>query len=201
MLCGERSECVWRKRYQQHLRSECTGENVELKKLLTFACLLLSAACTKPAADTKQPASGTNNQSAQIASTSVVKVTPEPLVLAKGGSGDAIVHLQIQQGYHINANPATFSYLIPTKLDITPASGVSVDFITYPDPLTKTFSFADAPLKVYEGDTIVKAKLKAAPSAESAKHNLSASLRVQACDDQVCYAPGTIDLAIVVDVK
>jgi len=171
-----------------------------LKKLLTFACLLLSAACTKPAADTKQPASGTNNQP-QIASTSVVKVTPEPLVLAKGGSGDAIVHLQIQQGYHINANPATFSYLIPTKLDITPASGVSVDFITYPDPLTKTFSFADAPLKVYEGDTIVKARLKAAPSAESAKHNLSAKLRVQACDDQVCYAPGTIDLAIVVDVK
>jgi len=172
-----------------------------LRKLIILACLLTSAACTKPAADTKQPASATNNKPPQVASTSVVKVTPEELTLAKGASGDAIVHLQIQQGYHINANPPSFSYLKATELELTPASGVSVDFITYPDPLTKSFSFADAPLKVYEGNTLVKAKLKAAPSAETGKHNLSAKLRVQACDDQVCYAPGVIDLTIPVTVK
>ncbi len=171
-----------------------------LRKLIILACLLLSAACTKPA-DTKQPVSPANNKSPQIASTSVVKVTPEELTLAKGASGDAIVRLQIQQGYHINANPPSFSYLKATELELTPASGVSVDFITYPDPLTKSFSFADAPLKVYEGDTLVKAKLKAAPSADGGKHNLSAKLRVQACDDQVCYAPGVIDLTIPVTVK
>lgn len=172
-----------------------------MKKFIVFACLLLSAACTKPAPDKKQATSGTNNEPRQIASTSVVRVTPEELTLAKGASGDAIVHLQIQNGYHVNANPATFPYLIATNLGITPASGISVEFITYPDPLSKTFSFADAPLKVYEGDTLVKAKLKAAPSAETGKHNLSAKLRVQACDDQVCYAPGTIDLTIPVAVK
>ena len=171
-----------------------------MNKLIVFACLLFAAACTKPAANTK-PAVPTNDKPPQIASTSVVKVTPEELTIVKGASGDAIVHVQIQNGYHINANPASFSYLIATNLDITPASGLSVAFITYPDPLTKTFSFADAPLKVYEGDTLVKAKLKAAPSAETGKHNLSARLRVQACDDQVCYAPGTIDLTIPVAVK
>lgn len=172
-----------------------------MKKLIVFACLLLSAACTKPAADTKQPASATKNEPAPIASTSVVKATPEELTLAKGSSGEAIVRLQIQQGYHINANPPSFSYLKATELELIPASGVSVEFITYPDPVTKTFSFADAPLKVYEGDTTVKAKLKAAPSADTGKHNLSAKLRVQACDDQVCYAPGTIDLMIPVVVR
>jgi len=109
--------------------------------------------------------------------------------------------VQIQQGYHINAKPPSFSYLKATELELTPANGLSVAFITYPDPLTKSFSFADAPLKVYEGDTLVKAKLKAAPSAETGKHNLSAKLRVQACDDQVCYAPGTIDLTIPVAIR
>ena len=173
-----------------------------MKKIIVFACLLLSAACTKPAADTKQSASTPNNEPPPpIASTSVVKASPEELTLAKGASGEAIVRLQIQQGYHINANPPSFSYLKATELQLTPASGVSVDSITYPDPLTRTFSFADAPLKVYEGDTQVKAKLKAAPSAETGKHNLSAKLRVQACDDQVCYAPGTIDLMIPVVVR
>jgi thioredoxin:protein disulfide reductase len=130
-----------------------------------------------------------------------VEVTPAELTLAQGASGDAVVRLSVQEGYHVNANPATFSYLIPTKLDITPASGVSVDFITYPDPVTRTFSFADEPLKVYEGDALLKVKLKASASAETGKHNLSAQLRVQACNDQVCYPPGTIDLALPVTVK
>jgi DsbC/DsbD-like thiol-disulfide interchange protein len=162
---------------------------------------MLSAACTKPAATTQQQASTNKNGPPPIASTSVVKVTPEELTLAKGASGEAIVRVQIQNGYHINANPPSFSYLKATELELAPASGVTVNSITYPDPLTKTFSFADAPLKVYEGEVTVKAKLKAAPSAEAGKHNLSAKLRVQACDDQVCYAPGTIDLTIPVAIK
>ena len=182
-----------------------------MRKLVVFVCLLLPAACAKPAADTKSPASGSNGSNqqatatssgpARIKSTDVVKVTPQELTLAKGQSDYAVVRLQIQNGYHVNANPASFPYLIATDLQIPPASGISVSFVTYPDPLTKTFSFADAPLKVYEGDTTVKAMLKATPAAETGKHNLSAKLRVQACDDQVCYPPGTIDLTIPVSVK
>jgi len=157
---------------------------------------LLFAACAKPAADSGQ------TQPPSIASTDVVKATPEELTLAKGESGYANVRLQIQNGYHINANPPSFSYLIGTELQLQPAGGISVDFISYPDPVTRNFSFApDGPLKVYEGATIVKPMIKAASSAETGKHNLSAKLRVQACDEQVCYPPGTIDLTIPVTVK
>ena len=163
-----------------------------MRKLFLLACLLLVAACSKPAV---------NKEPAQVSSTSVVKATPEEITLAKNTSGDAVVRLKVQDGYHVNANPASFSYLIPTELKVTPASGVSVDFITYPDPVTRTFSFADEPLRVYEGDTMVKAKLKAAPSAETGKHNLSAQLRVQACNDQVCYPPGQIEVTIPVTIK
>jgi hypothetical protein len=56
-------------------------------------------------------------------------------------------------------------------------------------------------LKVYEGETIVQAMVKAGPAAETGRHNLSAKLRVQACDDAVCYAPGTMDLSVPVTVK
>jgi DsbC/DsbD-like thiol-disulfide interchange protein len=177
-----------------------------LRKFIVFVFLLLSTACAKPAAETNQPgtaskqAAATNNQP-RVTSTNVVKVTPEELTLAKGESAYAVVRLQIQHGYHINANPPSFPYLKATELELAPASGISVSFVTYPDPLTKTFSFADGPLKVYQGDTTVKAMLKAAPAAAAGQHNLSAKLRVQACDDQVCYAPGTIDLTIPVTVK
>lgn len=162
--------------------------------------LLLSAACTKPAADTNQPAAG-SDEPPRIASTEVVEATAEELTLAKGASGYANVRLRIKNGYHINANPPTFPYLKATELELTPANGISVDFVVYPDALTKTFSFADEPLKVYEGETIVKAMLKAGPAAQTGTHNLSAKLRVQACDDTVCYPPGVMDLNVPVTVK
>ena len=174
---------------------------ISRRNSLTFLSCLLLTACAKPAANTNQPVSATGAEPPRIASTNVVKATPEEIALAKGESAYATVRLQIQNGYHINANPPSFPYLIATELKIPAASGFSVDFVTYPDPLTRKFSFAEGPLKVYEGEAIVKAMLKAGQSAERGKHNLSATLRVQACDDQVCYPPGTIDLTIPVTVK
>src|SRR5215470_15762327 len=174
-----------------------------LKLFVIALAGLVFVACARPAADNKQPA-GTAGSSERppIASTDVVKATLEELTLAKGQSAYANVRLQIQNGYHINANPPSFPYLKATELALKPAGGISVEFIKYPDPVTKNFSFnPDGPLKVYESEAIVKAMLKAAPSVETGKHNLSATLRVQACDDQVCYAPGTIDLTIPVIVK
>ena len=176
-----------------------------MRKLVVIVCLLPAAACTKPPAETTQPSpaatNNANSNAGRIKSTDVVKVTPQELTLAKGKSGYAVVRLQIQNGYHVNANPATFPYLIPTELKIAPASGISVSPVAYPKPVTKTFSFADEPLKVYEGDLTLEAMLNVTAEAETGQHNLSAKLRVQACDDQVCYVPGTIDLTIPVEVK
>lgn len=178
-----------------------TLNNSRTNVLLFFIVCLLFAACAKPAADKDQPATSGGNEPPQIASTDVVEAKPEELTLAKGESGYAIVRLEIRNGYHINANPPTYPYLKATELELTPANGISVDFVSYPDPLTKKFSFAEEPLKVYEGETIVKAMLKAGPAAEAGKHNLYGKLRVQACDDTVCYAPGTMDVSVPVSVK
>lgn len=158
---------------------------------------LLATACSRPAGETNKSPAGDE----QVTSTNVVKVVPAELTLGKGESGTAIVQLQIKNGYHVNANPASFPYLIATELKLTPQAGVSPGTITYPEPLTKTFSFSDEPLKVYEGDSTIKATLRADAGAQPGKHNLSAQMRVQACDDQVCYPPGTIDLTVPVTIK
>lgn len=168
--------------------------------LIAIVCFLF-AACAKPAADKNQPASTGSKEPRQIASTDVVAANPEELTLAKGESAYAIVRLQIRNGYHINANPPTYPYLKATELELTPANGISVDFVSYPDPLTKKFEFAEEPLKVYEGETILKAMLQAGSAAEAGRHNLSGKLRVQACDDTVCYAPGVMDLSVPVNIK
>ena len=161
--------------------------------LVLVVCCLATACAKAPAPTAPEPP--------PIKSTDVVKATPQAATLTAGESGDALVKLAITNGYHVNANPPTYSYLKATELEITPADGISVEFMTYPDGLTKKFAFAEKPLSVYEGETVVKARLKADKSAKPGAHNLSAKLRVQACDEAVCYAPGTLDVTVPVNIK
>ena len=165
--------------------------------LFVLCCLVM--ACAK--APTNNPAATNANEPTAINSVDVVKANPQEVTIAAGESGEAVVRLQIVDGYHVNANPPSFSYLKATELELTPAEGIAVEFITYPDPLTKKFSFSEKPLAVYECETTLKALLKADKAYKPGAHNLSAKLRVQACDEKVCYAPGAIDLVVPVNIK
>lgn len=167
--------------------------------LLVGLCLLAACARTQPAAPA--PPQPTENEPPPIKSVDVVKAMSQETTITSGESGVALVRLQIKNGYHVNANPPSQSYLKPTEIELKPAEGISVEFITYPDPLVKKFAFSETPLKVYEGETDLKVHLKADKRASTGKHNLSAQLRVQACDDKVCYAPGTMDVTVPVNVK
>jgi thioredoxin:protein disulfide reductase len=176
-----------------------TESEIALSSLLLLLSML--PGCSKTTTNQAEPAASPTVEGKRIASVDVVKATPGPLEISVGRSGEAIVRLTIQSGYHINANPPTYSYLKATELEIAPADGVAVVSVTYPKPLERTFAFAEKPLAVYEGDTELKATLKADKSAKQGERSISARLRIQACDDQVCYPPGTMDLAIPVTIK
>ena len=170
--------------------------------LLVFCCLV--AACSKGSTDPAPPPapSPIGVDPVSIRSRDVVKATPQETTIARGASADVAVPIKITQGYHVNANPPTFRYLIATELQVPQTDGISVEFIIYPDPLKKRFSFADnQELAVYEGEAVVKAHLKADKSAQTGKRNLSAKLRVQACDDKVCYAPDMLDVTLPVNIQ
>ena len=158
---------------------------------------LLAAGCSS-----SRPAPGSSSTEApQIASVDVVEARPQEASIARGNSGDLIVQLKITPGYHVNANPPSYSYLKPTELEFPKMDGISVEFISYPDPLTKKFPFAETPLAVYEGEAILKARLRVDRSAPAGQRNLSAKLRVQACDERVCYAPGEKNVLVPVNIK
>lgn len=164
------------------------------KALVLIIAVALAGACSKPTNENAP-------EPPQIASVDVVEATPSTTTLTRGEAIDAVVPIKITHGYHVNANPPSYAYLKPLELEVQPAAGISVEFITYPDPLKIKFSFAEDPLAVYEGETTVKVRLRADKTATPGEHNLSAKLRVQACDDRVCYAPGEENLILPVSVK
>lgn len=173
---------------------------------ITTACLslCLSTACSKPAPSLNSGSpttTGATPAAQRITSESVVKAAAQPVEIPAQGSVAAVVRINIQDGYHINANPPTFSYLKATVLEIAPTDGVSAGPVTYPKAIEKKFAFAPKPLAVYEGEAELRSVLKADKSATPGQRSLSARLRIQACDDQVCYPPGTLELSIPVNIK
>lgn len=170
----------------------------------TLCILVTLAGCSKStnkAANEPTASPSDAVETKHIASVDVVKAAAQPVDIQAGSSVEAKVHLTIQSGYHINANPPTYPYLKATALEILPTEGVSAGLVTYPKALERKFPFAEKPLAVYEGEAELKATLKTDKSTPLGERSISARLRIQACDDQVCYPPGTLELAIPVNIK
>ena len=113
-----------------------------------------------------------------------------------GSTTTAVVIIDIDEGWHINSNMPTFDYLIGTQIELTPITGISVAGITYPDGNNIKFAFAEQPLNVYEGKTIVYLTLNVAENVTLGKNELSGKVQVQACNDQVCLPPSEIEFKL-----
>jgi len=172
--------------------------------LTCFLSLLGLAACSQPATGPTAPAASptaTPAKIAQVTSLNFVKAGAADTQVPAGGSGEAIVTVAVRSGYHVNANPASDAYLKATELIVQPDDGLSVGFIKYPSAIKKKFSFSEKQLAVYEGEVPIKVLLKAAAAAPKGAHKLAAKLNVQACDDQLCYPPGTLEMTITVTTR
>ncbi len=165
--------------------------------VLAILMLTLCLSCARPVDEAKAPASeAATTPSKPRNSTDVVRLSVPDVNVKPGESSDALVQVTIEKGYHVNANPPTFPYLKATELEVPKAPDIAVNFIVYPNAMTRSFAFAEKPLAVYEGTFNIKAQLKVNRSAKPGAQNIPAKLRVQACDEEVCYAPGTLDLIL-----
>jgi DsbC/DsbD-like thiol-disulfide interchange protein len=153
-----------------------------------------------PGTDSANPSSSPA-QTSISSSASVVKVRTADISIPAGGNADATVTLSISPGYHVNANPATFSYLIPTAVNPGKAEGVIAGKPIYPIAQKKKFQFAEEPLAVYEGEVQIRLPLRLEANAGKASRSLPIDVRVQACDSEKCYAPDTLKTTIAVAVK
>ncbi|HEY0081605.1 MAG TPA: protein-disulfide reductase DsbD domain-containing protein [Pyrinomonadaceae bacterium] len=184
---------------------------LKFARLLPLALTAALSACAGNPAPSNSPA---NNASAPApananAATSapksplegIVKASAENVEVRAGETAGASLRLSIADGYHVNANPATERFLIPTSLEVKPEAGIAVERIVYPKPLTKKFPFAEVPLAVYEGDASITMTVRVPRDAAPGQHALGARLRVQPCDDEKCYPPTTVETSIPVTIR
>lgn len=170
-------------------------------------CWLLSAAIIALSACFSGCSNPNRNQGSTGGSSIPPKVRSSKDVVRIGGSGGGLsapgnltvdVPIVIETGYHVNANPATFSYLIPTEVTVEKGQGFEAGKPIYPVAEKKKFQFADEPLAVYEGETKIGLPVRA---TRSGSLQLPVSVRVQACNQEECFPPDILHTTIVVEVK
>lgn len=100
----------------------------------------------------------------------------------------AAVLLKVEPGLHVNANPASESWLIATEASLEAGEGVSLRRAFYPEALEKEFGFYSGPLRVYEGEVVIGLEIEIGPDV-AGDRDLEIRIRYQACNDEACFAP------------
>lgn len=136
-------------------------------------------------------------------SAKVVKVTPGESVykIKRGGSVQIAVIIEVDNGYHINSNRPAEKYLIPTTLKIDRIAGVTTTPVVYPKAKLQRFEFSQKPLSVFEGKVALRLTARAVPSISPGSQTLKGKLTVQACNNQLCLRPQTVDVSIPLQVE
>ena len=161
------------------------------------ALALTITGCSKPATNPR-PAAPQTSQREVRSSADVVTLGGTGTAISGDKEGEALVMLNIEPGYHVNANPATYQYLIATEVTPGKAEGVEVGKVIYPPAKKQKFQFAEEPLAVYEGDIEVRLPFKVAGKGS---RTLPLKVRVQACDHEKCFPPATLDTSVSIEVK
>lgn len=133
----------------------------------------------------------------------VVKVSPGESVykIKRGASAQLAVIVEVDDGYHINSSRPAERYLIPTTLKIDRTPGLTTTPVTYPKAKMQKFEFSEKPLSVFEGKSVLKFTARALSSMATGSQQLKAKLTVQACNNQQCLRPQTIDVSIPLQVE
>lgn len=138
----------------------------------------------------------------QMPPTDFMDITAElaatPLVAGETTRG--AIELDVLFGYHVNANPATYDYLIPTTVEVAGVEGVTIDAAFYPVPVMGTFAFATEPLAVYEDVSVAGFELRVGDDVAAGVYGLEIVVRYQACNTNTCFAPTEARTTVFVEI-
>jgi len=114
-----------------------------------------------------------------------------PAKTGRGRTVKATVVIDIPHGYHVHSNRPLEKFLIATKLDVEAPKGIRVGPVTYPRALLRNFKFSKNRVAVYEGRVVMRFNVTVPPDFAGGSAEIKAKVRLQSCNDEVCFPPQT----------
>lgn len=103
------------------------------------------------------------------------------------------IEMDIQEGWHINADKPLQTNLIPTAVSVDAESGWQLGQLSYPKPEIAKLSFQQASLSLYQGKIRLRGLLTQLPASQKTSQSpinlVPIRLTFQACNDKMCLPP------------
>ena len=116
-----------------------------------------------------------------------------------GETFKAALRLMIGPEWHINANPASDEFLIPTGLEFSnDAPPFRVLDIIYPEAQMVRLGFSASDVAVYSENALIGALVKADASLKPGTYALEGKVTFQACNDVSCLPPESRDFVMTI---
>jgi len=125
---------------------------------------------------------------------------PNLLVVKKGGTATAKLTASLNEGFHANSHTPSEPNLIPLTLTWQPGPLEAVNTV-YPTPQLEKYAFSPKPISVVTGEFVLATKFKVAANAEPGAATMVGKLRYQACNNESCFPPKTVEVKLPVTIR
>jgi thiol:disulfide interchange protein DsbD len=125
---------------------------------------------------------------------------PASVQVARGGSAETKLDVRLRPGFHVNSSTPADEYLIPLRLTWAPGPLKAIEVI-YPKPEARSYSFSQKPLSVYTGNFAITTRFRAESGAPAGPGALTGKLSYQACNENTCFPPKTVEVRLPYNVK
>ena len=115
--------------------------------------------------------------------------------VARGGKARGTISMSIPGGLHVNSSRPSSEYAIPTVVTVR-GDGLRVSGVTYPRGKNRKFQFSENLINVYEGRVSFPFTVTIPASFKGSTVRLRATVKYQACTDEVCYPPKTKNVTL-----
>ncbi len=167
---------------------------MEMKKQIYVAAVLAIGLSFLGAAESHGQFISNSPRNISVVNTEAVQyLFPEQVSVPAGKPSAVTLHFRVAQGLHINSHTPSDEFLIPTDFSIPDGMGVRLGAATYPPGTIVSLAFdPKTKLSVYTGEFDILARIVATPG----NHLVQAKLHYQACDQNQCMPPKTINVPI-----
>ena len=108
--------------------------------------------------------------------------------VARGTATKASVVLAIPSGLHVNSSRPASEYAIPTTVSVS-GSGLKAGGLVFPRGRNRKFQFSENLINVYEGRVTFPFTVTVPANFKGNTIRVNATVRYQACTEEVCYPP------------
>lgn len=120
--------------------------------------------------------------------------------VTRGKAVRGTIVLSVPGGLHVNSNRPGNEYQIPTTVRLS-GEGAKVSGATYPRGKNRKFGFSESAINVYEGRTTFPFTVTVPANFKGNTIKVRATVRYQACSNEVCYPPKSKEVTLTARVK